>query len=48
MINVIIRPFVSRVDPKEQIGLNPVRKLKTHQPVKKSKRDNIIACLRQI
>ncbi len=23
------RPFISRVDPKEQIGLNPARKLRT-------------------
>jgi len=28
-------PFVSRVDPKEQLGLNPVRKLRTHQPMKR-------------
>jgi len=28
-------PFVSRVDPKDQLGINPVRKVTTHVPVKK-------------
>jgi len=29
------RPFVSRVDPKDQIGINPVKKLQTHVTAKK-------------
>lgn len=29
------RPFVSRVDPKDQIGINPVRRIKSYAPNKK-------------
>jgi len=29
------RPFVSRVDPKDQIGINPVRKIKTYKAAKR-------------
>jgi len=29
------RPFVSRVDPKGQVGINPVKKLQAHMAVKK-------------
>jgi len=29
------RPFVSRVDPKDQVGINPVKKIKTHAAVKR-------------
>lgn len=34
-ITILSSPFISRVDPKDQLGINPVRKVKSILPRKR-------------